>query len=422
VAALAVAVLSRGNGETGPAGDQGGAAPPTPAAAGPTLRVLQPPEGARLAGPVTVQLDLAGINLKAPAEQDPAGRHIHYFLDVDPATVLVPGQPIPTGRADIVHAANAAHTFLDLAPGEHTVWALVTGNDHVPLTPPVQGAVTFTAVPDPLVGARSGEAAPIVYQSLIEGRWRIVVQDGLNGAPRRLTGGNANDFNPAFSPDGSRIAFNSDRDGSHHLYTMNLDGSDLRRLTDGTSNNRSPAYAPDGTSIVFVSDRDGRDHLWIIPVGGGEPRQFTRGPQNDGAPSWALDGTRIYYQSDADGGVTHIFAVDRRSGDSRQLTDGPARDIRPVPSPDGTRIAFARFENNQWNIHVMDADGSDIRRLTEGSFDVNPTWSPDGDQILFQSDREGGQQQIFVVPSEGGEIRRVTPPGGINASPAWPLR
>jgi TolB protein len=135
-----------------------------------------------------------------------------------------------------------------------------------------------------------------------------------------------------------------------------------------------------------------------------------------------LDGTRIYYQSDAGGGVTRIFSVDRRGGTPRQLTDGAARDNRPVPSPDGMRIAFARFENNQWNIYVMQADGSDIRRLTDGNFNINPSWSPDGKQILFQSDREGGQQQIFVVPSEGGEPRRITQPGGINASPAWPLK
>jgi serine/threonine-protein kinase len=421
VALLAYGVFGRGDGESGAAGDDGDAPQPGGGPA-PTLQILQPSDGARLSGPVSVQLDFAGVNLKAPAEQDPQGRHVHYFLDVDPATVLVPGQPIPTGQANIVHTANASHTFLDLPPGEHTVWAILTGNDHVPLMPSMQGKVTFTAIADPLVGARSGEAAPIVYQSLIDGRWRIVVKDGLNGAPRRLTSGDANDFNPAFSPDGTRIAFNSDRDGSHHIYTMNLDGSDLRRLTDGPSNNRSPAYSPDGTSIVFVSDRDGREHLWTIDVSGGEPRQFTRGPQNDGAPSWSLDGTRIYYQSDAGGGVTHIFSVDRRGGTPRQLTDGPARDNRPVPSPDGMRIAFARFEDNRWNIYVMNADGSDIRRLTDGNFNINPSWSPDGKQVLFQSDREGGQQQIFVVPSDGGEPRRVTQPGGINASPAWPLK
>ena len=406
--------------------NRGGDEPPTrglnvmPGA--PTLAIVEPAQGARVTGPVTVQLDVQGVNLKAPAEADPTGRHIHYFLDVDPATVLAPGQPIPTGQANIVHTAAAAHTFLDLPPGDHTVWAVLTGNDHVPLETVAPGKVSFTSVPDPLVNARSGDMAPIVYQGLVDGKWRIFVMDGKGGSNRRLTGGNSNDFNPAFSPDGSRIAFQSDRDGSHHIYTMNLDGSDIKKLTSGTSNNRIPAWSPDGSEIVFQSDRDGREHLWTVSVNGGEPQQVTRGPQNDSAPSWSLDGTRIAYHSDAGGGTTHIFVVDRRGGTPKQLTDGPNRDNTPVWSPDGKRIAFASFRDNQWNIYVMNADGSDIRRLTNTSFNVKPSWAPDGKQLLFQSDREGGQQQIFVMPVEGGQAKRLTQGPAHNAAPSWPLK
>lgn len=403
--------------------DSGGSdAPQRLAKVVPTLAVLTPDDGARVSGPVTIQLDVQNVNLKAPVEADPSGRHIHYFLDIDPLTVLAPGQPIPTGQANIVHTPSASHTFLDLGPGGHTVWAVLTGNDHVPLEPMVLGKVTFTSVPDPLANARSGEKAPVAYQGLVDGKWRIFVMDGNGGNRRRLTGGNANDFNPAFSPDGSRIAFQSDRDGSHHVYTMNLDGSDIRRLTTGNSNNRSPAWSSDGTQLVFQSDRAGRENLWIVSAAGGEPRQLTRGPQNDVAPSWSLDGTRIVYHSDAGGGTTHIFSIDQRGGSPKQLTDGPNRDNTPVYSPDGKRIAFASFRDNQWNIYVMNADGSDIRRLTDTSFNIKPSWSPDGKQILFQSDRDGGQQQLFVIAVEGGPVKRLTDGQGINAAPSWPLK
>ena len=422
-AVVAVLLLNRGGLET--ASDESAAtAPPqaVPINAAPGVSVAQPREGARVSGPVTVQLDTKGVNLRAPVENDPGGRHIHYFLDVDPNTVLIPGQPIPTGQANIVHTPNASHTFLDLAPGPHSVWAVLTGNDHVPLTDAGPAKVTFTAVPDPLVNARAGEAAPIAYQSLVDGKWRIFTMDGNGANKRRITGGNANDFNPAFSPDGARIAFQSDRDGTQHLYTMNLDGSDIRRHTTGGSNNRIPAWSPDGKELVFQSDRDGKEHLWIVSVAGGEPRQLTSGAQNDGAPSWSRDGTQIVYQSDAGGGVTHVYVLEPRGGAPRALSSGPTRDNRPVWAPDGKRIAFASFRDNQWNIYVMNADGSDVRKLTDGSFNVNPAWAPDGRQLLFQSDRDEGQQQLFVIPVEGGTAKRLTQGPAINAAPSWPLK
>lgn len=424
VALTAVLLLNR-RGDGGSIADgetAAGATAVSPAVAVAGLPVLQPRDGARISGPVTVQLDAPGLNLKAPAESDPVGLHIHYFLDIDPATVLAPGAPIPTGAANIIHTPSASHTFLDLAPGPHTVWAVLTGNDHVPLTPLVQGVVSFVSVPDPLLNARPGSAAPIVYQGLVDGKWRIFAMDGTGANRRRLTGGNANDFNPAFSPDGARIAFQSDRDGSQHIYTMNLDGSDIRRITSGASNNRSPSWSADGKELAFQSDRDGRDHLWIAPVAGGEPRQITRGAQNDGSPSFSLDGSRIAFHSDQGGGATHIFTVDRNGGAQKQLTEGPTRDNRPVWSPDGNRIAFASFRDNQWNIYVMNADGSESRRLTDSTFNINPSWSPDGRQLLFQSDREGGQQQIFVIPVEGGAATRLTDGPAINAAPSWPLK
>jgi TolB protein len=170
-----------------------------------------------------------------------------------------------------------------------------------------------------------------------------------------------------------------------------------------------------------LSNCDGRDHSRIVPVNGGEPQQLTRGSQTDGAPSWALDGQRIAYHADV-GGVTQIFVISRSGGTPRQITEGATGSIRPVWSPDGKKIAFARFADNQWNIYTMNSDGSDVKRLTDTSYNVNPAWSPDAKQILFQSDREGGNQQVFVMSADGGTARRVTQLTGINQSPWWPLR
>jgi eukaryotic-like serine/threonine-protein kinase len=390
----------------------------------PALSILEPAEGARVSGPVTVQVEVTGATLKPPGEGDPEARHLHYFLDTDPAATVPIGKPIPIDQPSIVHSGSATHTFRDLSPGAHTVWVVLSGADHVPLDPPVAGKVSF-AVADPLADARSGEAAPIVYQGLVENRWRIFRMNGDGTDRRPLTDGSSNDIQPALSPDGSRIAFVSTRDGTQHIYTMRADGTDLRRVTSGSSNNHSPAWRPDGAELVFVSDRDGKDHLWVVPATGGEPRQLTRGPQTDGNSSWSPDGATIAYHADQGGGVQHIYVLDVGGGTPKPLTTGSGRNIMPAWSPDGRQIAFVSYGEgggNQWDIYVMNADGSNRRRLTDSFFNQKPSWSPDGKQILFHSNREGGQQQVFVVPATGGTPKRLTEGPAINQNASWPLR
>ena len=406
----------------------------------PTVKIADPVDGVQLSGPVTVRLDVRSVNLTAPVDAVPRGRHVHFFLDIDPATVLMPGRPIPMGQAGIIHTLSTSHTFPDLRPGPHTVWAVLAGNDHVPVSAeisslpagpedgdapvwaPVADKVSFVVVPGPSANARSAESAPIVYQSVVHGPWRVYMLERIGGTARRLTGGPGHDLNPAFSPDGTRIAFQSDREGTHHIYTMNLDGSDLRRHTSGTSNNRSPAWSPDGTQLVFQSDRDGREHLWVVAVAGGEPRQLTHGPHNDGAPRWSPDGARIVYHSDLAGGPLQIFVLDLRGGTPQQLTDGPHRHTTPAWSPDGGRIAFASLRERRWHIFVMNADGSDPRRLTTDRSGYKPSWSPDGRHLLFSSGVGGGREQIFVMPADGGAARRLAISGVHSQSAAWPMK
>jgi len=142
--------------------------------------------------------------LKPATEGDPEARHLHYFLDVDPASVVSAGKPIPIDQPAIVHSASTTQTFPGVPPGAHTVWLMLGGNDHLPLDPSVAAKVTCT-VADPLADARSGDAAPIVYQG-VDGKWRLVRMYG-NGSDRRpLTDGVSDSIQPALSPDGSRVA------------------------------------------------------------------------------------------------------------------------------------------------------------------------------------------------------------------------
>jgi hypothetical protein len=390
--------------------------------AGPGITIVAPADGARLSGPVTVSVRADGLNLKAFDAGDPQGQHLHYFLDVDPTLVTGPGQPIPTGQTRIIHTPKTEQTFADLSPGVHTVWVVVTGNDHRPPVPTLQAKVTFAVLPD-LTNARAATDAPIAYQSLVNERWVIVTMTGDGRNPRRITAGTANDLSPAWSPDGRQIAFHSDRDGQLRIYVMNADGSDVRRLTSGPGRDQTPAWSPDGRFIVFQSDRDGREHLYVVPAEGGEARQLTRGPSADAHPAWSPDGLLIAFQS-VRNGRTRLYTVRADGGEPVEVQTGLGDDINPAWSPDGRRLAFASSREGMWHLYIVPAEGGPPRRLTDPQANANhlaPSWSPDGKQIVFQSDRSG-QQQVFVMSVDGGPPRALTEGASFNQAPVWPAR
>ena len=109
-----------------------------------TIRITNPANNGTVNGPVTLQVEIGGVTVRAAAEGDPAAYHYHALVDVDPASVIQAGQPLPTGQENIIHTADRGLPLTNLAPGQHTVTVILTRTDHVPLTPPVQDRVAFT--------------------------------------------------------------------------------------------------------------------------------------------------------------------------------------------------------------------------------------------------------------------------------------
>jgi hypothetical protein len=119
-----------------------------------TIAITAPANNATVSSPVSVTVNIQGVTVKPAAEGDPNAYHYHLFIDVDPATVVQTGQPIVTGQANIIHTADLTVPIPNLAPGPHTVTAVLTKTDHVPLSPSVQSRVQFT-----VAGAAAGGAA-----------------------------------------------------------------------------------------------------------------------------------------------------------------------------------------------------------------------------------------------------------------------
>jgi Tol biopolymer transport system component len=247
---------------------------------------------------------------------------------------------------------------------------------------------------------------------------------GVYGEFVQLTRGRQeHDANPAWSPNGQLIAFNSNRDAARALdfdiWLVRPDGSDLRRLTSGSKADIDPAWSPDGKRIAFVSDRGGHLDIWTMTAGGTDLRRVTNDTARDEEPNWSPDGTHIAFSSYRDGNQ-EIYVATADGATLVRLTTTPARDRHPNWSPDGTRIAFDSNRSGNYDIYTMRPDGSGLRRLSRSrGVDSRPAWSPDGRQIVYQNEDEAGARHLLWIHPDGAEVGDYTSGGLWHTSPDW---
>lgn len=223
---------------------------------------------------------------------------------------------------------------------------------------------------------------------------------------------------PSWSPDGSRIAFQSSRFGIPEIFIINADGSNHTRLTNNNYRDVTPFWSPDGTKIAFVSNRDGNSEIYMMDTDGSNQTRLTDNPAEDGHPSWSPDSRKIVFHSNRDGNLD-IYIMYTDGSNVIRMTDHPAEDGRPSWSPDGKRIAFRSIRDRNMDIYTMNADGSNLIRLTDHpALDGNPSWSPDGTRIAFNSSRDGNLE-IYSMNADGSNQTRLTVEPTQDTCPCW---
>lgn len=251
-------------------------------------------------------------------------------------------------------------------------------------------ALAFDAHP-----AWSPDGTRIAFESTVDGRRAIWMMQADGQGLRRLTdlGGVATETAPAWSPRGDRIAFATDRDGNSEIYVVGSDGSGSRRLTDSPANDGVPSWSPDGARLAFVSDRDGSPGIWAMGADGSSPVRLVPGPADPGSkPAWTPDGRSVAFASDRDGGNLEIFLADTAAGAGppTKLIAGPGLDGEPAWSADGSRLAFASDRDGSPQIYVANRDGSNVVKVTTRARSYTPAWAPDGRQLAYIYDPAPG--------------------------------
>jgi TolB protein len=254
----------------------------------------------------------------------------------------------------------------------------------------------------------------IAFYSDMDGNPEIYIMQADGSNLLRLTNDPAFDDSPALSPDGSQVVFLSARDDpdptfpelKYEIYLVDSDGQNLRRLTETETGEDHPAWSPDGSKIIFDADYggDGFYEIYTIDLDGTNLTRLTGNAANDQFADWSPDGQQIAFSSNRNGNWD-IFVMNADGSNQQALTDSPDWELFPVWSPDGEQIAFNGLVPNTGNtdVFVMSADGSDILQLTESpGFDENPVWSPDGSLIAFQTQRDGNFE-IYLMNPDGSE-------------------
>jgi TolB protein len=332
--------------------------------------------------------------------------------------------------------ARIAFVFAGFGPELHVVRP--DGSDQAHLA---HGVVLAGVLVHPPVWSPDGRrlaiagGAPDSYRSASSSDLWVVRAD--NGVQRALVlGSGVSD--PAWAPDGRSLAFVRTLRGvsGSQLMRVDADGGAAQPLTspprlfyDG-----GPAWSPDGAWIAFWrgrTDANGSEVALVRPDGS-ELRRVTPPriavPLYEG-PVWAPDGSTVLYASASSDRDSDLFSIEPDGSAVRRLTDNLVEDTEPSWSPDGSRIVFVRRHvggtpgrgSSNEEIHVMRADGSGVRRLTERAFeDLSPSWSPDGGRIVFvRRVRRLGVLGIYTMRAEGGRVRRLTPREGFYSSPVW---
>jgi Tol biopolymer transport system component len=269
------------------------------------------------------------------------------------------------------------------------------------------------------------QSSKVLFNSERDGNYELYAMNDNGSSQTRITNTSTTDeYRAVLSPNGTKIAFAVDHDGSNtwDIFVMNANGTNRVNLTHDTAFQYGFNWSPDSTKIAFHSGTTTSSALYVMNADGTGKTQLINTGASHVPPAWSPDGSKIAFVSyvNSVSGRPDIFVIGANGSNPTNLTNSSDVEGKPIWSPNGTKILFSKrsWAINNFDLYTMNANGSGLVRLTTVGGVGTYNWSPDGTKIVFTSNFEGNTE-VYVMNANGSNQINLSNSEGADYAPIW---